>query len=259
MDFVGGWTPTLALIEWNCMRLVKSGKTSLPITMINDYIGIKEVAITKANADTIIFGGDFLEYAKIKITDEGRIFTYDGTGTPWNYTVTKVDPIDVDETARRMSKKAKIGVPSPGASQSIQIGSDTIHLTYGRPFKRGRKIFGAIVSYDSVWRTGANGPTRLKLPYDIRFEKIKIPKGEYALYTIPRRDGWTLIFNTDIDTWPTAPNRLKDFALIPLQIRKAAKQTDQFTIDIAPEKNGGTIKFIWDETEAFAPFVITGK
>ncbi len=259
MDFVGGWTPTLALIEWNCMRLLKSGKRSLPLTMINDYIGIKEVGITKGNKDTLIFGGNFLEYAKIKVTDEGRILAYDGTGTPWNYLVTKLEPLDVDEMARRMSKKTKIGIPSPGASVNFLIAGDTIDLNYGRPFKGGRNIFGGIVPYDSIWRTGANGPTRLSLPYNVKFGKTKIPKGDYALYTIPRRNGWTLIFNTDLETWPTEPNRSKDFASIPLQIRKPEKQTDQFTIEIIPDKNGGTIKFIWDETEAFALFEIADK
>jgi hypothetical protein len=176
IDFVGGWTPTLSLIEWNCLRLMKSGKQVLPITMINDFIGIKEVSLKKTDRDTLIFGGDFLEYAKIKISPDGKIVGYDGTGTPWNYIVTKHDPINVDEVALRMSRKPKIGIPSPGANVSFPIGGDTIHLNYGRPFKRGRTIFGGIVPFDSVWRTGANGPTVLSLPYDKRFDKTKIPK-----------------------------------------------------------------------------------
>ena len=254
MDFIGGWTPTLSLIEWNCMRLIKSGLQSLPLTMINDYIGIRHVAVSKGNGDTLIFGGDFLEYAKIKATPEGRIMAYDGTATPWNYIVTKVAPVNVDEMAKRMSKKAKIGIPSPKALVKFAIANDTIDLSYGRPFKRGRKIFGGIVPYDSVWRTGANDLTKLNLPYDIQFGKITIPKGEYGLYTIPRPDGWTLVFNTDFKQWPTEPNRSKDFALVPLQVRKAVQASDQFTITIDHIKDGGIIKFIWDETEAFAPF-----
>ncbi len=113
--------------------------------------------------------------------------------------------------------------------------------------------------YDSIWRTGANDPTTITLPYNIQFGKTLIPEGKYSVYTIPRTDGWTLIFNTDLKQWPTEPNRLKDFALIPLKTRKPEKQTDQFTIEILPEKNGGMIKFIWDETEAFASFKIAGK
>lgn len=258
MDFIGGWTPTLSLIEWNCMRLMKSGKQTLPITMINNSIGIRYVAISKGNEDTLIFGGDFLEYAKIKVTTDGRIMFYDGTATPWNYIVTKLDPIDVDDVAKRMSKKPKIGIPSPTDTVNFSIAGDTINLSYGRPFKRGRKIFGGIVPYDSIWRTGANSSTKINLPYDIQFGKKTIPKGRYSLYTIPGVENWTLIFNTDLKQWPTEPNRSKDVTLIPLKVQKAAKQTDQLTIQIEAIKGGGIIKIIWDETEAFSFFKVIG-
>jgi hypothetical protein len=259
MDFIGGWTPTLSLIEWNCMRLIKSGKQNLPLTMINDYIGIRQVAVSKGSGDTLIFGGDFLEYAKIKASPEGRILAYDGTATPWNYQVTRVDPLDVDEIAKRMSTKNKIGNPSPTATVGFAIGRDTIGLSYGRPSKRGRKIFGGVVPYDSVWRTGAGDLTKLTLPYELRFGKVTIPKGKYGLYTIPRENGWTLLFNTDFERWPTEPNRSKDVASVPLQVRKNALPAEQFTIRIDSAKGGGVIRFIWDETEAYAPFKVKAK
>jgi hypothetical protein len=156
----------------------------------------------------------------------------------------------------RMSKKPKIGIPSPIETVKFAIENDTISLSYGRPSKRGRKIFGGIVPYDSIWRTGAGDPTKINLPYNIQFGKITIPKGMYSLYTIPRMGPWTLIFNTDLKQWPTEPNRSKDFALIPVESRKAAKQTDQFTITIEPVKGGGIMKLIWDETEVEAPFKV---
>ncbi len=141
MDFIGGWTPTLSLIEWNCIRLIKSGKQSMPITMINDYIGIRNVAISKGHGDTLIFGGDFLEYTKIKASPEGRIIAYDGTATPWNYIATKLEPINVDDVAKRLSKTPKIGIPSPGANEKFIIGKDTIKFSYGRPLQAWKKSF----------------------------------------------------------------------------------------------------------------------
>jgi hypothetical protein len=258
MDFIGGWTPTLSLIEWNCMRLIKSGKQNMPVTMINDYIGIRQVAVSKGVGDTLIFGGDFLEYTKIKVSAEGRIIAYDGTATPWNYITTKLYPINVDDVAKRLSKTPRIGIPSPKAELSFTIGQEKIVLSYSRPFKRGRKIFGGVVPYDSIWRTGANDPTKISLPADIQFGQQIIPKGEYSLYTIPGIHQWTLIFNTNLTQWPTEPDRSKDFALIPLPVRNT-KKTDQFTIDIVPEKDGGIIKFIWDETEAYGSFRIVKK
>jgi hypothetical protein len=221
---------------------------------------VKQIAISKGNNDTIIFGGPFLEYTKITTTSEGRIMSYDGTATPWNYIVTKHDPINVDDVAKRMSKKPKIGIPSPEVKVKFPIAGDTINLSYGRPYKRGRKIFGGVVPYDSIWRTGASNATQINLPFDIQFGKTVIPKGRYSLYTIPRlNNNWTLIFNTNLRQWPTDPDRTKDFALVALQIRNPARQTDQFTIDIEAEKDGGIIKFTWDDTEAFAPFRIVTK
>jgi hypothetical protein len=227
--------------------------------MLNDYIGIRQVAVTKGNGDSLVFGGDFLEYTKLKVTPEGRITAYDGTATPWNYIVTKHQPLKIDEFAARLSKKPKIGIPSPEVKVDFAIEHDTIRLSYGRPSKRGRKIFGGIVPYDSVWRTGAGDPTRITLPFDLQFGKTMVPKGEYSLYTIPRADGWTLIFNTDLRQWPTEPNRAKDFALIPMQVRKPARQTEQFTITIEPLKEGAVIRLVWDETEAYAPFRIARR
>lgn len=256
MDFIGGWTPTLSLIEWNCMRLIKSGKQSLPITMLNDYIGVRHVSISKGTNDTLIFGGPFLEYTKIKVTPAGRITSYDGTGTPWNYIATKYAPIDVDEVAKRLSKTPKIGIPSPEVKVKYPISNDTIHLSYGRPSKRGRTIFGGIVPYDSVWRTGAGDPTQITLPYNIQFGKTVIPKGKYSLYTIPQPDEWALIFNTDLKQWPTDPDRSKDIALVSLKLRKPDKEYETFTIAIDQVKGGGIIRFIWEETEAYASFKV---
>jgi hypothetical protein len=259
MDFIGGWTPILSLIEWNCTRLIKSGNQSLPLTMINDYIGVRNIGISKGGKDTVIFGGPFLEYTKIHVTPEGKIISYDGTGTPWNYQVTKLPPINIDEVAKRMSKKPEIGIPSPEEQVAFKVANSTIEISYGRPSRRGRKIFGGVVPFDSIWRTGASHPTKINFDEDIMFGGTLIPKGHYSLYTIPQKEKWTLIFNTDLDTWPTDPDRSKDFKMVPLKLRKPGQPTEKFTIDIKPAKTGGLISFTWDETEAFAEFTVGKK
>lgn len=256
LDFIGGWTPTLSLVEWNCMRLLKSGKETLPMILLNDYIGTKDIALYKGRNDTILFGGPFLEYTKITTTREGKILTYDGTSTPWNYIVTTHNLLDVDTYAKRLSKLPKIGIPSPGLNDSFVIADDTIQLSYGRPFKRGRKIFGGVVPYDSIWRTGANDPTKITLPYPIRIGKKTIAKGTYSVYTIPAAQKWTLILNTDLVQWPTDPDRSADYAAIPMRITQLNKSVEQFTIAIEPLGNGGRLKFTWDNIEASVPFEV---
>lgn len=259
LDFIGGWTPTISLIQWHCMRLMKSRKARLPLVLLNDYIGLRDIEIFRGNKDTVIFGGPFLEYTRLTTDSTGRILTYDGTGTPWNFITTVHEPLDVDEYAKRLSKLPAMGIPSPRAEEKFAIKNDTITVAYSRPAKRGRVIFGGIVPYDSVWRTGANEATRFTFPYDVVIGKTKIPKGEYSIYTIPHRDDWTLIFNTDLREWPTDPNRAADFAHVSMKVRKPANAEDRLTIKIAAAKNGGEISITWDKTEAYVPFTVVGS
>jgi len=256
MDFVGGWVPLISLMEWSCMRLAKSGKQGLPLKMINHNIGVYDIGVHFLNKDTIIFGGPFLEYTKIKIDATGRILNTNGIGTPWNYYVTKYPPIDIDKIAGRMAKTKGIGIPSTTETIKSTVQNSSVTLTYGRPLKRGRKIFGGVVPYDSVWRTGANSPTSITFENSIRINNIVIPKGQYSIYTIPSQKEWTLIFNTDLTTWPTDPDRSKDFAQVVIAVKKNENIKQQFTIEVKETKKGGVLQFDWDDIIAFAEFEV---
>ncbi len=256
VDFVGGWVPFISLMEWHCMRLVQSGEQELPLKMINHNIGVYDIGVHFLNKDTVIFGGPFLEYTKIRIDKAGKILGVDGMGTPWSYYVTKHAPINIDEIAKRMAKTHGIGIPSPTETIQSVIQGSKISLTYGRPYKRGRTIFGSVVPYDTLWRTGAGGPTVLTIQNDIKVGNTVIPKGEYSIYTIPKKKEWSLIFSTDIKSWPTDPNRSKDFAQVTIPIEKAKNIKQQFTIEIVETKNSGELRFCWDDVIAVAKFEV---
>ena len=211
------------------------------------------------NKDTIIFGGPFLEYTKIKIDSAGRILNTNGIGTPWNYYVTKHEPIDVDQVAKRMAKTPGIGIPSITDSMQAVVQNSTIKIRYGRPLKRGRTIFGGVVPYDSVWRTGANRPTLITLENNIRIGKTIIPKGQYSIYTVPRLNNWLLIFNTNLIKWPTDPDISKDFATVVIPVKKMENIMEKFTIEIEETKKGGLLKFLWDDVMAYTEFEVLKK
>ncbi len=256
MDFVGGWVPLISLMEWNCLRLIKSQKQQIPLKMIHHVIGVNDIAVRRQNKDTVIFGGPFLEYTKIKIDADGRILNTNGIGTPWNYYVTKHDPINIDEVAKRMAKTPGIGIPSITDSLEAVVQNSKIKIRYGRPFKRGRTIFGGVVPYDSVWRTGANRLTLITLENNIRIGETIIPKGQYGIYTIPRLNDWLLIFNTDLTKWPTDPDLTKNFSTIVIPVKKTENITEKFTIEITETKKGGLLKFLWDDVKAYTEFEI---
>src|ERR1700686_928406 len=91
--------------------------------------------------------------------------------------------------------------PSPKASVMQTIGLTDMTITYSRPGVKGRPIWGSLVPYDKVWRTGANEATTISFSDDVTINGQPLPKGTYSLHTIPGRDQWTLIFNKVADQW----------------------------------------------------------
>ena len=90
---------------------------------------------------------------------------------------------------------------SPRATVTQVVGITDLEISYCRPAVRGRQIWGALVPYDKVWRTGANEVTTFKATTDVKIEGKPLAAGTYALVTIPRQDRWTIIFNKDAEQW----------------------------------------------------------
>ena len=86
--------------------------------------------------------------------------------------------------------------PSPLAKLEQRVGLTDIIITYSRPSVKGRTIFGDLVPYGKLWRTGANMATKISFSDDVKIEGQELKAGEYALFTIPGKEKWTLIFNT---------------------------------------------------------------
>ncbi len=102
-----------------------------------------------------------------------------------------------------ISTYSQVDLPriSPPASVSQTIGYTTIIINYCRPAARERKIWGALVPYNQVWRTGANEATTIQFTNDVTVEGNKIPAGRYSLFTIPLENKWTIILNKDDKQW----------------------------------------------------------
>lgn len=99
---------------------------------------------------------------------------------------------------------------SPNASVSQTIGLTDILVTYGRPAVRDREIFGGLVPFGQVWRTGANEATVVVFPEDVRVQGEMVPAGTYSLYTVPGEQEWTVIFN-NLVSWGTQYDEAEDF------------------------------------------------
>src|SRR6185436_13694063 len=91
--------------------------------------------------------------------------------------------------------------PSPNATLTQSVGLTDITIKYSRPGVKGRTIWGGLVPYDAVWRTGANEATTITFSDDVTVGGTKVPKGTYALFTVPGRDTWDVVLNKQGEQW----------------------------------------------------------
>jgi len=149
----------------------------------------------------------------------------------------------------------KLPALSPTAKISQDFSTSSIDINYSRPSMRNRRIFGDLLPYGKIWRTGANGATKVKFGEDVEIEGIKIKAGEYALYTIPNKDKWEVILNTGTGNWGTngydVSNDVARFKIKP-SLMEGVCQT--FTIDIT-DITFTTCKIVlmWERTRIVIP------
>ena len=107
--------------------------------------------------------------------------------------------------------------PSPPAQASVNFGSKTVTIDYSAPSMKGRKIFGGLLPYGKVWRTGANEATTLKTDINLKIGDLGVPAGTYTLYSIPDEQGWTLIVNKQTGQWGTVYDQTKDLGRVKME------------------------------------------
>ena len=127
-------------------------------------------------------------------------------------------------------------------------------IVYGRPLKKGRTMLGGNEPYGKVWRLGANETTEITLFKDVTFGDKKLSAGTYAMYTIPEKDKWTLIFNSKLDTWGAYEyDDTKDVARIEVPVGKPESEVEAFTITFEGAKGTGTLLMAWENVLVKVP------
>lgn len=139
----------------------------------------------------------------------------------------------------------------PGEATLKFDDGHTVTIQYSRPSMRGRKIFGGLVPYDEVWRTGANAATSLKTDVDLVIGGETVPKGEYTLYTQPGMSSWKLIINKQTGQWGTEYSQGQDLERVNMKVTQRSSGLELFTISF--DKTSGssaTLKLEWENTIA---------
>ncbi|WP_196891721.1 DUF2911 domain-containing protein [Aureivirga marina] len=149
--------------------------------------------------------------------------------------------------------EAQITTPQPSPKSSFEqiVGISEITVDYSRPATRGRQIFGNLVPYGKIWRTGANSSTKVTFNSDVSIEGEKISKGAYELYTIPNKSDWEIIFYENSDSWGVP--RKWDDNKVAIRFRVPTMKvanTESFTIDVSDINMGGaTMSIYWATTK----------
>ncbi len=140
--------------------------------------------------------------------------------------------------------------PSPGAFSAQTVGITKLEVEYSRPGVKGRKIFGGLLPYNKLWRTGANAPTRFFCSTDIKINGEHLPAGNYAILSYPRDGEWFILFSTDLEATQETYFPDNDALRINVKTRKN-KFTESFTIDFSNvQDNTADLNFYWEETLA---------
>ncbi len=144
---------------------------------------------------------------------------------------------------------------SPRGTATMTLNGKKISVDYGRPSMRGRKIMGALVPYNQVWRTGANEATHFTTETDLLTGNTIIPKGTYTLFTIPAPTGWKLIINKHTGQWGIPYEYEKEeLARVDMSVESLSQPVEQFTISLEPSGTEGILKMEWEQTRAAIKF-----
>ncbi|MDB5260990.1 MAG: hypothetical protein JWQ14_271 [Adhaeribacter sp.] len=137
---------------------------------------------------------------------------------------------------------------SPPATATGKIGNADVTVKYSSPSVKGRKVWGELVPYGQVWRTGANEATTITFSKDVTVEGQPLKAGTYALFTIPTENEWTIVFNKTTKQWGAFKYQQAEDALrVKVKPTKSGAMNERMKIDVTPKgKNAGLVTIMWE-------------
>ena len=151
---------------------------------------------------------------------------------------------------------AQLKTPAPSPTQTVKqdFGLSSIELIYSRPGMKGRKIFGDLVPWNKVWRTGANSATRIKFNDDVMIGGQALKAGEYAIYTVPNENEWEIIINKGSANWGTEYKMEDDIFRVKVKPMKLDQPVESFTMQFGNVKaTSADLQIMWDKTAVAVP------
>ena len=147
---------------------------------------------------------------------------------------------------------------SPHESVSATVDGSEMTITYGRPYMRGRMIFGRLIPWGRVWCPGADEATTLDSTRPLRLGALTVPPGPHTIWIRPTPDTWTLVVSKESSGFHTNYNSSADLGRVEMMKRTVAEPVEQLTFAIAKNATGagGAITMTWETTEVSVPFTV---
>ncbi len=143
----------------------------------------------------------------------------------------------------------KFPEPSPAATVKQIVGLTDVEIVYSRPAMRGREVFGKLVQYDQIWRTGANSSSKITFSGPVVFGGVEVPAGTYALYSVPGKKSWEVILSGNTELWGSygyVPD--KEAARVQVTPIKLSDPVESFTLSLdAVDADAATLNIAWDK------------
>ena len=153
------------------------------------------------------------------------------------------------------AQQLRTPAPSPSSNIKQEFALSNVEVAYSRPAVRGRKVFGDLVPYGKVWRTGANNATTITFGEDVTVGDKPVPAGKYGLLTIPNQNEWTIIITKQLDvTSPSAYKQDQDVARVTVKAEQIPFTVENFIIvfeDVTPTSMN--LELLWDKTAVSVP------
>jgi hypothetical protein len=146
--------------------------------------------------------------------------------------------------------------PSPPAQAQCKLADGkTISVDYSSPRMRGRQIFGGLVPYGEVWRTGANEATTFVTTANLSVEGKDVPAGSYTIFTVPEQNKWTMIVSNHTGEWGIPYKyQSEELARVPMQASKTSAPVENFTINFDQSGGGCTLQLSWENAISSVKF-----
>jgi len=162
-------------------------------------------------------------------------------------------------TSLTLSAQIESPQPSPSSKLVQTVGLTEVTVDYSRPAMRERPIFGSLVPYDQLWRTGANANTKITFSDDVTVAGAKLAAGSYAIYSKPGKDSWDVIFYANTDNWGTPQDWDENLvaATVMATPMKTANKQENFTIMINNlQMDSADLEISWDQTKVALPMTV---